>query len=279
MGHFLLWMATVLYGGVVLYVLFWSGLLSVKEIVIEGADRVSEEAIEKIIKDSISRSYVNILSKDNILIAPSKEIEEKIKQEIKKIATVQVVTVFPDKMIIMITERKNVIIICNANNKDICWVINEDATAQGKFSPQEESIEQDEKIVVVSQKEIEEGGQTIGQDDINFLSEFHTGLRRQLHEKKVDYYEIGEPGSNEIIVYLKTGERIATSNKLSPKRTAKNIHIVIEKSQREYPGQEVEYIDARFMEKIFFRLKGWEEEVVEQEEDDEEGQDKDLQKE
>lgn len=93
--------------GAVIYVVFFSPLLGVKEIEILGNEKVKEEDIRKIVEEKIFRKLV-FLTFENIFLLDFKATEKEILENFPQVGKASFLRKLPSKIVLKIEERKRI---------------------------------------------------------------------------------------------------------------------------------------------------------------------------
>lgn len=121
--YFFLWIA---FGCVCFYSLFFSEKLMVRDIRIEGNDRLSNDSLRDAVQESISGKYFEVWPKNNLLLIRSGWLQDSLREDMKLIRSIDVQKVFPSTLSVSIQERKTVFVWCSGNG---CWYVDEDGYA------------------------------------------------------------------------------------------------------------------------------------------------------
>ncbi|HLN19435.1 MAG TPA: FtsQ-type POTRA domain-containing protein [Patescibacteria group bacterium] len=89
-----------------IYLLFFSDYLAVNEISVSGIENVQQDDIKNEIKSYLSGRFLDIVEKNNLIFIRSSFYEEDLARKFKKIDTVDVRRKFPNTLLVSIKERK-----------------------------------------------------------------------------------------------------------------------------------------------------------------------------
>lgn len=106
-GTLFLW---VLFFGTLFYTAFFSTFFLTGEPSIIGMSEVSEEKLRGFVDDQLSGKYLWIFSRHNFFWVHPRELETKLRLEYPLLASASVTRVFPDRIVIAVTERKRILL-------------------------------------------------------------------------------------------------------------------------------------------------------------------------
>lgn len=109
-GTFFLWF---LFGGTVLYVLFFSPWLEINTVVLKGESIIPSETLTDFVWGMLRGKYLHLLPKDNLLLAPRKSIQKALLEEYPKFHSVRIVSLFPHTLRVEVSEEPYLILWCS----------------------------------------------------------------------------------------------------------------------------------------------------------------------
>ena len=122
----------LIFGGVILVLIFaFAGLarisfFKIKKVAIEGNSTLGSEELVSGVFGSVVGNYFFIFPKDNILLASSGEIEEKILGDFPRIRSLDISKNLPDSLSVKIEERKSAALLCKETD---CYFLDESGFA------------------------------------------------------------------------------------------------------------------------------------------------------
>lgn len=242
----------LIFGAVVLVLIFaFAGLarisyFKIKKVAIEGNATLGSEELMSNVLGSVAGNYFFIFPKNNILLASSGKIEEKILNDFPRIRTLNISKNLPDLLLIKIEERKPTAQLCN--NID-CYFIDENGFAFEKSPSFSGNIfmkftdERDDNSL--ARKQLIPEGQFKGlMVFINSVSNNKDVKITDIVLKKEGIYNLNTQEGWQIIMSERNDFKIA----------ADNLRIVLE-SQIKDKRPQLEYIDLRLANKVFYKFK------------------------
>lgn len=219
----------------------------IRRLEISGLEVLGEEEIRVRILSEISGNYAPFIPRSSFFLVRGKEINNTLVNEFPRIEIVSVDKKFPDTLSIQIKERKLWGIFCSVQNCayiDKNGVLYEEApSSQGslilKIASDAESFSIPSKIL---------DDLTVGK--MEFLS---LGLKEKLNLNVIGYQLFSKiPG--EIRVTVSDGFKIYFNRDDDLENAFKVIKTVLDEEIKEKRGR-LEYIDARFGNKVFYKLR------------------------
>ena len=99
----------------VFYGIFFTPFLKIKNIKIEGVQKVSSDSVQEVVKEYIPKRFI-FFEINNFFLVNVKEVSKEVKAAFPGIDTVVVDTLFPNKVKIIVQERGKVAIWCQQKN-------------------------------------------------------------------------------------------------------------------------------------------------------------------
>ena len=249
--------------GVLIYSLFFSGFLAIEKITVENSGDLSQEKIIDFIEDEIGGKYLGVVAKNNFLLISSNSLEEKTKEKFKKIKKISIEKKFPDKLTVEIEERNLILSLCS---KGDCYFIDENGYAYEKANFNLDDVSQNEiiKLIDESGKEISEGEYVLMPSYVDFIVKIEKSIKDDVSMDILNEYRTESRISEEVIVQTKKGWDIYLSSKIPIEKSMRTLKILLNRQIMLKELNDLEYIDLRSDNKVFYRMIGG----VTQEEDE-----------
>ena len=266
--------AVGLFVGGVGYIFLCSTFVEINKFEIQGTNRVNENEILDMVNDKISGDIILCLKKNNYFFINVNAIQDDILQD-KKIREVIVQKEFPGTIHINITEQEVLPIWCLGSIEGNCFVL-EDGIATSVVKLSEDVIVQNEHFVVVDQVrgEINVGDRIIATEMLNKIEKLGEELIYVLDTVIEQPYIIESQGSHEIRFVTDEGWHVVVDLTQDVDEILYIAKLFIKKVELPSHRNDLEYIDMRFPEKIFYKMK----EGVEKVEDEDLSDDEDIDK-
>jgi cell division septal protein FtsQ len=235
----------ILIGGIVF--LLRLPALKIKEVKITDTKRVSASTVEKIVRDQIAASYLWVLPKDNYMMYPKKKIREEIMSTLPVALTVKVDAGIDRVLTVSISERLSSALWCRTSSD--CFLMDASGVIFTKANSNDELLRY-YGIVEGSPLGKRYGEEGFFQSISQFVDKMsELGLRpssvKVLSNDKAEMYLTG--GS-----YI-----IFPPNEKNKDTLFADIELFINDLRSKNSGTlpEFEYIDARYGNKIFYKIK------------------------
>ncbi|MBU3925917.1 FtsQ-type POTRA domain-containing protein [Patescibacteria group bacterium] len=239
---------------IIIALVVWSFYLNyfrIKNIEIFGNSFIEKEKIIGNINSSISGKYFYLIPKDNILITSKKEIINNLQNNFLRIKSTDIIKELPDKVIVTIKEREPVALLCEDKKcffiDDSGYVFEESPFFSGdvfiKFIDKRENVGN-----LVSDGKL--SFRLIPEDEFRNLINFLELLSKDgikisdIILKNEDLYEL----------YTIEGWYILLSKRIDFTIAFDNLKITLN-SQIKEKRLDLEYIDLRLENKVFFKYK------------------------
>lgn len=223
--------------------------MKIEEVVVDGEKFVTKDEIQKIIFEETQGDYWFLYSKSNSFIYPRGIIKERIFNDFPSVKKVNLDFVNNHKIKIEIKEYEPVARWCNDSEKPECFFLNEDGYVfvkepliySGEFVTFRGFIEGDYLRSVY-----------ISKDKFQSLEDFIKLVRR------LDIHVVEVRSEDAHVFYLttKSGAKLVIDGEDGVEDTFDNLKTVIERDAiNKAQFQNIEYIDLRFGNRVFYKLK------------------------
>lgn len=246
--------------GVIIFVFLFSSFMQIKKINLEGLEDLSHADVESVMMETYEGKYLGILPKDNYCLFPDGEIAKILKERFRKISEVSVEKRFPDEAVVKIKERDSLLLWCSGGP---CYLVDESGFAYMGVDFSSPDIEQNRliKIIDTSAKPLAIGDKVLSREYIDFVL---AAVNRFPKESGMELLEEGNTPSRlagEISFISKDGAKIALSTDLPLDQTMKTLNLFMQKELPEQKRAELDYLDLRFENRVYYKLKGGEQEI------------------
>jgi len=232
---------------VFLVAIFWclrANFLQIKDFTILGAETVSSEEIKKVANNFISGNKFVVIPKTNILFLNKEELTDVLLSEFLRLEKVEIGKQFFDNVVeLKVAERSADFLWCSA--LDQCFFMN----MSGLIFEKTENV--DGKLIFK--------GIVIGDP---LMQNFSSASKIQDYIKFVDTFKIENINTSIIdinspdkgILHTNFGEIFFSPDDPNLSLVAQNVILLIKETKDKKPNAEFQYIDARFGNKMFYKL-------------------------
>ena len=217
----------------------------IKFVIVEGAFVLSENEIRKEIENIMSIKVLGIIPQDRIFSFPIKNARENLYSQFGRLSYVEIERNFPDKILIKVEERKPVAVLCLSVDKE-CFFID-------KTSFVFESAPFFSSGVFV--KFFDERDLRLGQREFLLEEEIFEKLlsfKKRL-ESNFQVIEIHLKDKDVCEFYMQDGWRLIFNEKDDLDLVYGNFMVFFKEIMDEYSNKNIEYIDLRFGNKVFYK--------------------------
>lgn len=255
------------FAGVTAYIFIFSPFIQINYLRLEGTEELGYEKVLEELKISLSGKYFGFIPKNNFVLISKKKIRNRLMEKFKKVSNVEVKKVFPDTVNVKITERKALLLWCSGGP---CYIIDEEGCAYGGVNFESSEIKENNliKLVDVSAKPVSLGEKILSENYINFILELAEEIKKEAPISVLGEYRTACRAAEEVRVKTAEGWDIYFSSKIPAKQSIRTLKTFLEKEMDEEKRKNLEYIDLRVENKVYYKFKNLEEDKNDQDEDD-----------
>lgn len=249
--------------GAIVYSVFFSQFLAVTKIEVSGTENLDPAEIRKIAEAEIAGNFLDFVSRNNILLAGKKNIEKNILEKYKYAEKVEIEKEFPDKLVVRVKERKFSLIFCSAGN---CAVVDSNGSAFTEADFEKNKLGENNLPVLYDDgnKKFALGETVFGQEYSGYLlgarekmkSELGIDMERELRTPQI--------ASGDIRAKTAEGWQIYFDKSIPLDKEINMLKIVLENKIDPAKRSELEYIDLRTENKVYYKFKNSEKQAADQ---------------
>lgn len=245
----------VIFFCIVFYALFFSSFLKITNVSIEGVRDLEREKIQEEIERYLDERFVYVFGKNNLIVFGEAGIEEALKEKFKKIRSVSVSKEFPGSVTISIVEKDLLLLWCS---REKCFMIDEEGRAYQEADLNSKKIKENDLIRVsdLSGKEIDEGGYVLEKGYCDFVLSLKDQIWNELRIAVSAEFETPSRIADEVIVATSEGWKIYFDSRKPLGGSIENLGIFLKKEADHNKRSNLEYVDLRAGNKIFYKLRG-----------------------
>lgn len=262
--------------GTTVYIFFFSDFMRITSITVSGTEVLSESDVQQILQQELDHKFIGIIPRATFPFVAPHLMEKKLKETFRRIDTVHVQRVFPEKLVVVIVEHEAVLVWCRDHAKDDCYMIDRNGTAYERVDWSSPDIMQNDQVTIIDEK-----GYDVVMNDTILVPEYVEHLMNVRgamgRASNVLFHEdIVVPSriSKEARLTTEEGWYMLVGLKAPLEVTERTVKTFFEMTEFEKARSELEYVDARIPQKVFYRYKG---DLEELDKDDIEGQEKNEQ--
>lgn len=254
----------VFFLGVVFYSFVFANFIEINSISIENSGgSIPADKIIQFINSEMNDKYLKIFSKKNFIFLDTNKLEELVKSDFKKIKKISIQKKFPNKLIATIEERGLILSLCSRGN---CYFIDENGYAYEKANFELEDVRENRaaKLIDESGKEIKEGEYVLMPKYVEFITSIEDAIKNETSLEILNEYRTQSRISQEVIVQTKKGWDIYFNAKFPIDKSVRMLKTLMNRQIMLRDLNDLEYIDLRSENKVFYRMIGG---VTQEEED------------
>lgn len=262
-GKFLFILISLLFLGAIAYSIFFSQFLTVTKIEVGGTENLDPAEIRKIAEDEIAGNFFNFIPRNNILLASKKSIEKNILGKYKYAEKVEIKKKFPDKLTIQIKERKFSLVLCFSA---ICALVDSRGIVftQADFEKNELGENNLPVLYDDGNKPFELGEIVFEQDYMDYLLGIGEKIKSELGidmERKLRTPQIA---SGDIRAKTIEGWQVFFDKNIPLEKEISTLKIILENKIEKDRRSELEYIDLRTENKVYYKFRNSEKQAADQ---------------
>ncbi|NTU67055.1 MAG: FtsQ-type POTRA domain-containing protein [Candidatus Moranbacteria bacterium] len=241
--------------GAAVFVLFFSPFLNVTEIRISGTHNISESDVREMIAGGLSGKYLGFIPKDNIIIFRSARMADEIKARFNMIRNIKIVRKFPNTLEISVAEHEMKLILCASGD---CYYVDDNGSLFPKGMFSREEIKEDDYAVLndTSGVGIDQKNDILGTDYMDFIFAIKDGLKDRLDIDLEREMETPSRVSSDLRVTTKEGWKIFFNEEADAEKEIEMLRIVLDEKIGKDKRGDLEYVDLRADNKVFYKFKG-----------------------
>ena len=233
---------------------FWSShqSMQISSVDIIGNKFVETALVEKIFFEEISGKYFFLISKSHFLFIPKKTIIKKIENKLS-VESAVVRKSDPNSAFINIVEYEPVAEYCSDDENKDCYLVNE----SGLFFVKKPEKYIENNLKIEGHIELKEGETILGKKYTKTIT-FKKLLKKMelLSLEKIEINKISTEDFETFILHTIGGPTLLVEETDSPAETIENLKAAIaQESINDIQFNNIDYIDLRFEDKVFYKIK------------------------
>lgn len=262
-GKFLYALIFLVFIGATIYSVFFSQFLAVAEIKVSGTENLNPAEIRKIAENEIAGNFLGFISRNNILLASKKTIEKNILEKFKYAEKAEIKKNFPGGLDIAIEERKFNLVLCGGGE---CFVIDGKRTVFAKADFEKNEIGENNLPILYDDgnKNFSLGEVAFEQDYIDYLTGIKEKIKNELGIEMEREARTPQIASGDIRAKTVEGWQIFFDKNIPLDKEINMLKIVLENKIDQNKRTELEYIDLRTENKVYYKFRNSEKQVADQ---------------
>jgi hypothetical protein len=234
-----------------------SDRFAVRSVIISGAQHVSEDAVRSLADTVVHDGRMHIAGRNNIALYPAEDVAQAIEQTFPRVqsATVRVSSWRDRTITISIVERSAYVLWCTDTTNTMCYVTDDAGVV---FEP----------LVYTDQYRVMYG--TIQPDERHGAEAplwgmlepaYFDSLKKLITECEAFSFDVRTAtiDGHDVVLALKNGFDVHADLTASPNDTINAlVSVLAQKDLASIPQTDIDYVDVRFGERVFYKLKSQE---------------------
>ncbi len=218
-------------------------VFQIQNIEVVGAVTLSPDQIKSIGADFISGAYLGVIPRSNILLADTHKLEDSIKRTFGKVESVKIDRSADGNLKIKIKEKTAVALWCRA---DDCFLVDHSGVIYARASEGERVGK------VIFSGAI--GGEPFGKQLLEGEEmEYYFALVEKLASAQIATEQIALESGDKTTLRTSLCDIVVLPDERNAGETAENILLLVDTERQKNSEVRFEYIDARFMNKMFYK--------------------------
>jgi len=247
------WFCLLAFIGATGYVLFFSPFLNINEINVSGTESIDPGLIREEIFADLSGNYFKYLNKSNIILFGSGSISGDILDKFKNIKSISFKRIFPNKLDVLIVERKAALILCSG---DSCYVLDEKGVAFKNTSRESMDFNENELLILNNgnNDQVSIGKEALDPSYISYISELNDKIKNEMDFYLEREFNVSQIVSGDIFAKTSEGWTLEFSKNINVNKEIEMLKVVLDGKIPRDKRTGLEYIDLRIDNKVFYKF-------------------------
>ena len=234
--------------------LVFADFLNITEIKISGLDKLDETSVRRVVDDKLSGKYLGLVEKNNLILFSKKNISKELMGKFKRIESVMIEKKFPDEINIAVKERIFTMLLCSSEK---CYVINErgEAYPADNFDQEELASENLITLIDTGNAQVSVNDNPLEDSFYQFILDLGSGVSKESGIILKRQYETPSRMSGDLKVETEEGWKIYFSESVGIEKELLMLMTVLEHKIEKEQRSQLEYIDLRIDNKVFYKFK------------------------
>ena len=250
-GVVALWL---LFLGTSVYVGLFSPYMTLHAPEISGLHTINAETFQERVDQELAQKYLGFLARNRFLLVRPEKLSSVLQDEFPLIRTIDVTRTFPNVLAISVSERESILLWCSG---DTCSHIREDGSVRSVTAAYEREENRARTIFLR-----DESGRPLLSDEAGFGEEFArfpVSVKKELQGRfsieTEDEMRLVSRFADELRVKTNAGWQIYFGTRIPLETSLEALRLLFEKELPEGRRGDLEYIDLRTENRVFYRYK------------------------
>ncbi len=248
----------VVFCGVTVYVFVFSDFLKINRVNLEGLEELKYEEVAKELNILLEGKYFEVISRNNFILISERKITNHLMEKFKKISGVEVKKIFPDAIEVKIAERDSLLLWCSGGP---CYFIDEGGYAYNGADFESREVKENNliRLADASAKPVDLGEKVLSEEYIGFVLRLVEEIKKESPIDILDECQTACRVAEDVRLKTVEGWDIYFSGKISEEKSVRVMKTFLEKEMDEEKRKNLEYLDLRAENKVYYKFKNLEE--------------------
>lgn len=237
----------VIIAGLIIF-LFYIPSLRITKVAIAGLGSVDEKNLRAEVLAALDSRRFLVLPRDHLLFFPKNEVEELLNHKFR-VRTFELSKDFPSSISIQINARETWAVWCPASGRVDCLLLDKDGLG---FEKARDFAGTAVLKIIDARDDDFLGKKILEHDKLIKLQEMISDIPGKAGDE-LSTINIKASGET-YLLYLRSGWYLLIDEDIDPRTALENLTIVL-KSEIKEKKNDLEYIDLRFRDKVFYKFK------------------------
>lgn len=230
--------------------------VTIQNVEIAGAKDVSPEALETFVLSKLTGSKYRFLSSANIFLYPQSEIERSLIENFPRVKSAKVAreSLLSTTLRVAVEEREAFARWCSGED---CYLVGDNGFI---FAPV--GLNAEIKTAYVFRGAIDLAKSPVGQEYAPAHFSELLSLLERMEQAAFRIKDIAVENDQDFSLFLTRGYEVRASFGTDPSTLTKNLDLVLSSDPLRGKEAELEYIDLRFGNRVYFKMKGVQQEAT-----------------
>lgn len=243
------------------YVLFFSPQLGVTSIKIAGLDRVGESSIRMLIDEEMRGKYLGLIDKKNLILINKSKIKKILLDNFKRIEDVQIKKIFPNTLEFIIKERKLSMLLCGTST---CYTLDENGLSYPASNFTQEELVAENLVTLKDLSNSQFDDEMPLEKNLRlFILGLAEAVQSETGINLKKNYETSNRMSGDLKIETQGGWIIYFNESVGLDKSTSVLRAVLENKIEKDLQKDLEYIDLRVNNKVFYKFKSGVQNTVE----------------
>ena len=257
-GRFFYRLSLLAFCAAVIYVMFFSRYLEILKIDVQGTVKTDAQALITLIKQQISGKYLNLIPKNNLLLLSKDKIVNQIMEDFKLIEKLKIRKIFPNALEVTVQERTLAMVLKSNQN---ALEVDTQGLAFAEADLSANHLGEQEVIIFINEgdKEIEKNQKVLEADKVSYLLKMREQLKENLGLEIEKEIKTPQFISGDLRVKTIEGWMIFFDMNITLQKELNMLKVVLDEKVGGENRSNLEYVDLRTDNKVYYKLKKTEE--------------------